>query len=198
MVGRKLIEEDHKSNMKRIGNIYQKIIDIQNLQEADRRAQLGKKRQKGVIEHNKTKERNILALHRSLVTKTYRTSGYHHFIRQEGKRREISSLPYYPDRIVHHAIVLQIEEILADSFIAQTYSCIKKRGVHKCLRDLNSALKEEKYTYCLKLDIKKFYPSVNQQLLKEKLRTKFKDKDLLGLLDEIIDSHNLGGGGGYL
>jgi RNA-directed DNA polymerase len=74
-------------------------------------------------------------------------------------------------------------------FTADTYSCIKGRGIHGALRAVKRALKDGTGTkYCLKLDITKFYPSVNHAILKRMLRRKFKDQDLLWLLEEIIDS----------
>lgn len=81
-----------------------------------------------------------------------------------------------------------LEDIFIKSFTINTYSCIKKRGIHKCLINLTKSL-VSKPKYCLKLDIKKFYPSVNNNILKLLLRKKFKDEDLLALLDEIIDSN---------
>jgi hypothetical protein len=86
-----------------------------------------------------------------------------------------------------------LEPIFKNSFIAQTYSCIKGRGIHRCLSDLRIALGDVPDTkYCLKVDIKKFYPSVDREILKAKLRTKLKDQKLLVLLDEIIDSNRKG------
>lgn len=77
-------------------------------------------------------------------------------------------------------------------FISTTYSCIKGRGIHKCLKDLKCALCKHpnETTYCLKFDIKKFYPSINHRILKRIIRRKIKDKTLLKILDEIIDSAN--------
>lgn len=179
--------------MKRVGNLYQKIISIENLNLADYKAQKGKNKQFSVIKHNKNKEQNILKLYESLKNKTYKTTEYSVFTIYEPKERQISRLSYYPNRIVHHAIMIYLEPILLKSFISQTYSCIKKRGIHKGLRDLNKTLKNiEETKYCLKLDIKKFYPSIDKEILKLKLRTKFKDKDLIWLLDEIIDSNKYG------
>ena len=83
----------------------------------------------------------------------------------------------------------QLEAIFVSMFTADTYSCIKGKGIHAALRNLKQALNDEQGTqYCLKLDITKFYPSVDHQILKQLLRRKFKDNDLLWLLDEIIDS----------
>jgi len=54
---------------------------------------------------------------------------------------------------------------------------------------MDQYMRDEKGTaYCLKIDISKFYPNVNHRILKKLLRKKFKDKDLLKLLDMIVDS----------
>lgn len=175
--------------MKRINNLYAQIISIENLQIADAKAQKSKGQQYGVQVHNKNKEANILKLHEMLKNKTYQTSTYDVFKVHEPKEREVYRLPYFPDRITHHAIMHVLEPIFVATYTADTYSCIKKRGIHAASFALRRALKNEKETtYCLKLDIKKFYPTIDHKVLKGLLRRKFKDKDLLWLLDEIIDS----------
>lgn len=79
-----------------------------------------------------------------------------------------------------------LEPIFVKTFISQTYACIKGRGIHKASFKLREYIKDEKY--CLKLDIKKFYPSIDNEILKQLLRRKIKDRELLVLLDSIIDS----------
>lgn len=175
--------------MKRISNIYQQIISIENLQLADAIACKGKSKQPGVKEHNKNRDANIMALHQMLLHKTYRTSAYTTFKVYEPKERLVFRLPYYPDRIVHHAIMNVLEPVFTACFTADTYNCIKGRGIHAAATNLRKALCDEANTiYCLKLDIKKYYPSINHDILKQLLRRKIKDADLLQLLDEIIDS----------
>lgn len=175
--------------MKRINNLYQQICSIDNLKAADAKAQKGKAKQYGVQVHNLNKEANILKLHEMLVTKTYKTSPYTTFKVFEPKEREVFRLPYFPDRITHHAIMNVLEPVFMSCFTANSYSCIKGKGIHAAANDLKFALQDEQGTqYCLKLDITKFYPSVNHAILKQLLRRKFKDADLLWLLDEIIDS----------
>ncbi|MGN6491200.1 MAG: reverse transcriptase domain-containing protein [Agriterribacter sp.] len=175
--------------MKRIGNLFEKIVSVDNLHLADKNARKGKGFQYGIKVHDRNREENINALHLSLVSKTYRTSEYTTFKVYEPKEREVYRLPYYPDRIVHHAIMNIMEPIFVSVFTADTYSCIKRRGIHAAANNLKSALKDfSGTTYCLKLDIKKFYPSVDHAVLKHLLRRKVKDSDLLWLLDEIIDS----------
>lgn len=175
--------------MKRIGNLYTQIISIENLNIADSKAQKSKGKQYGVRIHNQRKEANIKQLHELLKNKEYQTSTYDIFKVFEPKEREVYRLPYFPDRITHHAIMHVLEPIFVANYTADTYSCIKKRGIHAASFALRKALKSETETnYCLKLDIRKFYPNVDHDILKSLLRRKFKDKDLLWLLDEIIDS----------
>lgn len=175
--------------MKRIGNLYQKICSLDNLILADKRAKRNKSKHKDIIIFNRNKDELLIELSKTLINKSFKNSKYHIFTIFEGKERIIYKLPYYPDRIVHHAIMNILEPIFVGCFTKNTYSCIKKRGIHKGLTDLNKALKDKINTkYCLKLDIQKFYPSINHDILKQLLRKKFKDKDLLNLLYEIIDS----------
>jgi retron-type reverse transcriptase len=124
-----------------------------------------------------------------LKNKTYKTSEYTTFTIHEPKERIIFRLPYFPDRILHHAVMNVLEPVFVSTFTADTYSCIKGRGIHAAANAVKSALKDINGTqYCLKIDIKKFYPNVNHNILKWLLRKKFKDNELLWLLDEIIDS----------
>jgi len=175
--------------MKRIKNLYSQIISIENLQLADTKARKGKGSQYGITTHDKTREANIQALHDMLKDKTYRTSPYTTFKVYEPKEREVYRLPYFPDRITHHAVMNVLEPVFVSVFTADTYSCIKGRGIHAAARAVTKALKDVPGTqYCLKLDITKFYPNVDHWTLKTLLQRKIKDKDLLWLLFEIIDS----------
>lgn len=175
--------------MKRIGNLYEKIISLDNLRCADEKARRGKLHTYGVQVHDRNREANLLALHEALLTKTFKTSRYEVFTVFEPKERLIYRLPYYPDRIVHHAIMNVLEPIWVSVFTNDTYSCIKKRGIHGAMRKVKQAMKDRKNTrYCLKIDIRKFYPSIDHDVLKMIIRRKIKCKETLWLLDEIIDS----------
>ena len=174
--------------MKRIGNLYEKICSIDNLILAEKKARRGKSKQRGVKLFDRNKEDNLISLHHVLVNLEYKTSKYHVFKIFEGKEREIFRLPYFPDRIVHHAIMNILEPIFVSTFTKDTYSCIKNRGIHKASHSLRKSLKSKEFKYCLKLDIQKFYPNIDHTILKTLLRKKFKDRDLLKILDEIIES----------
>lgn len=175
--------------MKRLNNLYEQIYNIHNLYKADELASKGKSMQYGVKVHKANADVNLMALQNMLIDKTYRTSRYQVFKVYEPKEREVYRLPYFPDRIAHHAIMNILEPIFVASFTADTYSCIKGKGIHAAANGIKKALTDKNNTtYCLKLDITKFYPSVDHDILKHLLRRKFKDNDLLWLLDEIIDS----------
>lgn len=176
--------------MKRIGNIFEKVISLDNLRLADEKARKGKVRSYGVQIHDKNREANILALHESLKNGTFKTSKYHIFTIYEPKERKIFRLPYYPDRILHHAIMNILEPVWVSVFNKDTYSCIKNRGIHACAKDVKRALKHDPdgTRYCLKIDVRKFYPSIDHEIMKQVVRRKMKDSRLLALLDEIIDS----------
>lgn len=175
--------------MKRINGLFNQVCSIENLVLADKKARKGKLGQYGVILHDKSKEQNIMSLHRMLIDKTYQTSEYSIFQIKDPKERDVYRLPYFPDRITHHAIMNVLKPIFMSVFTKDTYSCIEGRGIHCALVNLRKALKDVPNTqYCLKIDIQKFYPNVDHEVLKSLLRKKLKDKDLLWLLDNIIDS----------
>lgn len=175
--------------MKRINNLWGKIISIENLYLADQNARRGKLISYGVRKHDSNRDANIAELHESLKNKTYKTSEYSVFKIYEPKEREIYRLPYI-DRIVHHAIMNVLEPIWVSVFNNNTYSCIKGRGVHSALnavkKDIASDIEGTKYY--LQMDIRKFYPTIDHEILKKIVRKKIKDKNLLLLLDEIISS----------
>lgn len=177
--------------MKRIGNLYSKVYDMENLKLAHQNARKGKGWYQEVKMVDEDPEKYLGMLQEMLINKTYNTSEYETFIKHEGtKDREIFKLPYFPDRICQWAILQVIEPYLLKHLIPNTYSAIPGRGIHLALHDIEKAMQTDVpgCQYCLKLDARKYYPSINHDILKTKYRRMFKDDDLLWLLDEIIDS----------
>ena len=177
--------------MKRVGDIYGKIIDIDNLREADRKASRGRHHKHAVRKHYERQEEELIKLRGTLEEMSYRTSEYHVFTIHEKKDREVHSLPYFPDRILHHAIMSIVEPIWHRTFIRDTYGSIPRRGIHgamKRMKEFISKGRDADRLYCLKIDIRKFFPNINHSKLKEIVRKKIKDEKFLSLIDEIIDS----------
>lgn len=152
-----------KAEMKRFGNLYDKIISIENLDLAERKARKGKGKRKDVAEFDKDKNGNLRRLHETLARGEFKTSEYTTFTVYEPKERVIFKLPYFPDRVVHHAIMNVLEPIWTRTFTHNTFSCIKGRGISGCARAVEKIIKTFKGRplYCLKIDIRKFYPSVD-------------------------------------
>lgn len=175
--------------MKRHGNLWEKIISKDNLRYAHSMAKRGKGHYSSVQRIEKDVERYIDEAHKLLISKQFTTGEYQIEDRIEGgKLRTIYKLPYFPDRIVHHAAMAICGPIFRRSLIRDTFQSLPERGTSDARRRIKPMIKQ--YPYALKMDIKKYYPSVNNDLMKRAIRRKIKCKDTLWLLDDIIDSHD--------
>lgn len=174
---------------KRLGHILEKVADFNNIELADINARKGK-HNPGIIKHDQNREVENIELSLDLMNGNFHTSAYKNKIIHEPKERLLYILPYFPDRVVHHAIMQVMEEQWIKIMISTTYACIRGRGIGKLYTDLKKALRNdsEGTKYCLKMDIHHFYPSINHKKLEKIIRKKLKDPLFLELLDEIIES----------
>lgn len=177
--------------MKRYGNLYAKICSKENLKLAYKHAKKGKGWYAEVKAIEKDLDHYIDELHEMLVNHQFHTSEYVTFTKKEGKKeREIYKLPFYPDRIVQWAVLQVIEPQLLSFFTDDTYSAIPNKGIHAAFKKLRKDVDEhpDEMLFCCKIDCRKFYPSIDHEILKAKYRRKYKDGELLDLIDEIIES----------
>lgn len=177
--------------VRKYNNLWDKIISIDNLELAFQRAKKGKTSYRAVKKFEENKEQNLKLIQESLINKTFKTSKYFSKTIYEPKERIIYILPFYPDRIVQHALINVLEPIFVNMFIKDSYACIKDRGLHKGSLRTTEYVKRNKY--CLKCDIRKFYPSINQDILFKLIKRKIKCKNTLWLIEDIIYSFD----GGY-
>ena len=187
------IQRQGDFNVKRYGNLYERIYDIENLKKAYRNAKKGKGWYKEVMLIDKDPDFYLHQLQTMLKNHTYHTSEYEVFFKKEGRKtRKIYKLPFFPDRVAQWAILQIIEPYIINHLIDDTYSAIPKRGIHHGLQRVQKAMQTDVKgcQYCLKLDARHYYQSINHDILKQKYRKLFKDPDLLWILDEIIDSIN--------
>lgn len=129
--------------MKRVNNLYPLIYDINNIELADKKARKCKEKRYGIARHDRNHHVENVELSEQLRTRTYHTSKYSNYKIYEPIERTISRLPYYPDRIVHHAIMNIMEPIWVKIFTADTYSCIKNRGIHALVKKLRKDLDKD-------------------------------------------------------
>lgn len=175
--------------MKRYGNLFRKIVDLDNIALAHKNAKRGKNHYAEVQAVERDPERYTQEIYDMLVNKTFTTAKYKTKLIYEPKKRVIYKLPYFPDRIVHHAIMNVIQPIWDNVFIYDLYSAIPGKGLHAGVLRLRQFLKDKENTkYCLKFDIKNFYPSVNHDILFNLVKRKIKCKDTLWLLEDVIRS----------
>ena len=174
--------------MRRIGDISDKISQMDNYMLSFYYASKHKHKRYPIINFEKHLESNLTKLLHSYQNSTFRTSEYKFMDVFEPKHRLIGMLPF-ADHVQHWAMLNVIEDDVTKSFNAYTYGGIKKRGPHKYMRAIRSAITQHpNLTRYLLCDIHHFYPTVNHGVLKEKLRSKIKDAKLLSTLDEIVDS----------
>ena len=173
--------------MKRYGNLYPQIVDFQNLLTASKKAQKGKKYQPNVMRFNVNLEKNLLLLQKQLREKTYQPGKYTSFYITEPKYRQISAAPYR-DRVIHHGLCNIIVPLIESSFIDHSYANRIGYGTHKALKYFIKNYRN--YDYVLQCDIRKFFPTIDHEILKEIIRHKIKCHDTLWLIDTIINNSN--------
>jgi retron-type reverse transcriptase len=172
--------------LKRHGNLWDKIISYDNLYLAYKRASKGKSTRRAVKKFEADIRGNLLKLQKSLIQKTFTTSKYKSKTIYEPKQREIYILPFYPDRIVQHALLQVLIPIWDNLMIYDSYACRVGKGMHIASKKTMSHVKN--YDYCLKCDISKFYPSINHDILLNIIKRKIKCKSTLYLLEDIVKS----------
>ena len=174
--------------MKRLGNVYDKICSMDNIQLAYKKAIKGKRYYKNIRTLEQApllKEKFLKEIQQELINQSYICSSYKTKYIYEPKERLIYILPL-KDRIVQHAIMNILEDYWDTRMYYHSYSCRKGKGQHAGSR--LCMLYTKKYKYCLKCDISKFYPSINLSILYDIVERKIKDKKLLKLLRKIIFS----------
>jgi retron-type reverse transcriptase len=173
--------------MKRYGNLWSDVIEFQNLLAAARQAQRGKRFRDNVLHFNYHLEAELIQLQTQLQTKTYHPGTYKTFHVKEPKVRLISAAPYR-DRVVHHALCNVIMPIFEQTFIHDSYANRVGFGSHRALKRFTQFARSSPYV--LQCDIRKYFPSIDHEILKQIIRRKIKCPDTLWLIDIIIDGSN--------
>ncbi|HEY4528373.1 MAG TPA: reverse transcriptase/maturase family protein [Candidatus Paceibacterota bacterium] len=139
---------------------------------------------------------NIISLHHDLKNKTYKHSSYHAFNISDPKPRNIHKASVR-DRLLHHAIYRVLYSYFDKKFISDSYSCRLNKGTHKALErfgyfSIKVSKNHTKQCWVLKCDIKKFFASIDHEVLLYILEKHIEDKDTLWLLERVITSFNPG------
>jgi retron-type reverse transcriptase len=173
--------------MRRYGNLWREIVEFDNLLLAAQKAQKGKRFRSNVLEFNHNRELELQKLQEELDSQTYCPGNYHTFKISDPKVRLISAAPYR-DRVVHHALCHIIQPVMERSLIAHTYANRQGYGTHRALQRFTTYARNSRYI--LQCDIKKYFPSIDREILKGLIRRKIKCDRTLWLIDLIIDCSN--------
>lgn len=170
--------------MKTFKNLYEQICSFENLLKAARKAERGKRFKENVARFNVNLEKELMQLRHELLDHSYRPGSYRHFTVYESKKRLISAAPYR-DRVVHHALCNIIEPLFERTFIYDSYACRKEKGTHKAVERFTEF--SRKNLYVLKCDIRKYFQSIDRQILLDMFKRKIKDQETLWLIRTIVD-----------
>lgn len=179
-----------------MSNLFNKMFRFNNLWVAyEMSLKNGGKYKLEALKFSKNLVVNLKALQRSLYDKTYKFSGYSRFNVYEPKERIINA-PYYKDKIVQLAMHEVLSDIFIPKFINHSYACMKDRGTHRAVNQVQKNLKSAKWkwgkkAYVCRVDVRRFFYSIDRDILKKQYRRVIKEKDVLWIVDEIVDSGGL-------
>lgn len=183
------IESAKQKEVKRRGNIYGEFSSVENITHAIITSPSRNKKKPRRLA--KTVEEQAKEIHALLVSDSFRPSPSYTVTIHDPKERLLTILPETPDKIVHRALLNVLRPIWDKVFISACYCGVKRRGQLPAAKKVLDFLQEARQSgpvYCLKFDIRKYYPSIDHGVMKEIVRRSIKDKRILKILDDIIDS----------
>lgn len=191
--------------MKTYNKIYEKIISLDNLFKAWKKARKGKTKRDYVIEFERNLIDNLMRLHKELKELTYEPKPLETFILRDPKTRKISKSDFR-DRIVHHALCNVIEPIFDKAFIHD--SCANRKGKGNLFAinrfdkfkrkvSINGIRISDRFNnnnlvkgYCLKADIRHYFDEVDHGILLKLISRKIKDRKVINLINKIIKNYS--------
>lgn len=175
---------------------FEDIVSVDNILEAWQEFLNGKRNKADVQKFYACLMDNILSLHKDLINHNYRHGGYRCFRISDPKPRIIHKASVR-DRLLHHTVYRKLYPFFDKLFMPDSFSCRKKKGTHKALNKFRNfaylaSKNNTKTCWILKCDIKKFFASIDQNILVKILQKYISDKNIIELLQEIIFSFNSG------
>lgn len=174
--------------------LYEKVYDFDTLKKSYKRTQAGpRKYRKEAIYFDMSRERKLVELWQQLKNKEYRPGTYIEFFVYEPKARLVHA-PHIRDKIVQFSAHLVLQELYRPVFIKDSYACLTKKGTHQAVRQIQHYMRLAQWKceepYIVKIDARKYFYSINRDILKKLYRKKVpaEETDFLWLLDMIVDS----------
>jgi len=176
----------------KLKNSFEDIISVENLLLAWQEFLRGKRGKRDVQEFQARLMDNILLLHEELRNKMYRHGLYEAFNISDPKPRNIHKASVR-DRLLHHAIYRILYPFFDRTFIVDSFSCRLKKGTHKAINRFRqfaykASQNNTRTCWVLKCDIKKFFATIDHDVLMKILEGHIPDKDIIRLLKEVVSS----------
>jgi RNA-directed DNA polymerase len=172
--------------VRRTGGLYAGIADLDNLLTAYHRAGRGKLDRSAVAAFGADLHGNLAALRAELLAEDVVLHGYRFFLVHDPKPRRIAA-PAFRDRVLHHAILQQLEPALERVAVHDSYACRRGKGLHRAIARAQTYAR--RHTHYLQLDVRKFFDSIDHGTLLQLLARRCKDRPLLRLLARIVGSY---------
>ena len=174
-------------------DLFSRINLIENLLASWQKFSKGKIDKPDVLKFSFELEKNLFDLHYDLKNNQYRHGYYSSFCVCDPKLRHIHKASV-KDRVLHHAIMRIIEPIFDKIFIFDSYSSRKGKGVHKAILRLKKfawklSRNNTKTVWILKCDIRKFFDSIDHEILFRLIKKEISNQAFLELIKEVIDSY---------
>lgn len=176
--------------------LFSKIISVENLFLAWQEFEREKKEKMDVQIFSLSLMDNIMRLHEDLLNKKYACDPYYAFTISDPKPRSIHKASVR-DRLLHRAIYRIMYRIFDPGFIFDSYSCRLGKGTHAAMNRFKvfarrASQNNTKTAWVLKCDIKKFFASMDQDVLLSLISKKVSDRDTLELCKIILESFDSG------
>lgn len=162
------------------------LLRWNNLQLALWKAAKGKRQRSDVALFFQDVDKNLLRVQKQIFTGELDLLNYRRFWIRDPKPRKIVAVSFEL-RVLHHAIMNIIGESFEKSQVETSFACLPNRGTHRAVKHVQRGLR--RFRWYVKIDVEHYFENVDHQILKNKLRRRFKGKQFLALLDTIIDSY---------
>lgn len=172
--------------MKRSGNLWTAVMERGNLVRAFHQAARGKRQKQEVRRFGEHLDENLDSLRAELTDRSFVTGRYNVFKVYDPKERTIHAARF-PERVFHHALMNLCEPVLERQAIFHSYACRKGKGRMKAIATAQKACHGRAWQ--LKLDIRKYFESIPQELLIARLHRLFKDPEVMHWLEQILRGH---------
>jgi retron-type reverse transcriptase len=179
--------------MKRIGQLMDAIAAPDNLRLAFWKAAKGKRTKADCRAFRENLELNLGKLRGDLLSGQVGVGDYRYFTIHDPKERTICAASFR-ERVLHHALMNVCEPVLERAAIFDSYACRKGKGRLAAIERAQGFARQ--HAWFLKMDVRKYFDSIDHSILTGLLARKFKDRAVLELLGSIIGSYGTAPGRG--